>query len=79
MKLLFDQNLSPRLPWVLADIYPEFTNHVHDHDTLRDREHGSFPNTLTGLLRPTPTSLIPPRATNTLFPNLHVHDHVHGL
>ena len=23
MKLLFDQNLSPRLPRVLADIYPE--------------------------------------------------------
>ena len=25
MKLLFDQNLSPRLPRVLADIYPEST------------------------------------------------------
>jgi predicted nuclease of predicted toxin-antitoxin system len=23
MKLLFDQNLSPRLPRLLADIYPE--------------------------------------------------------
>ena len=23
MKLLFDQNLSPRLPQILADIYPE--------------------------------------------------------
>jgi predicted nuclease of predicted toxin-antitoxin system len=23
MKLLFDQNLSPRLPWLLRDIYPD--------------------------------------------------------
>ncbi len=28
MKLLFDENLSPRLPAVLADIYPGST-HVH--------------------------------------------------
>lgn len=29
MKLLFDQNLSPRLPHLLASIYPEST-HVRD-------------------------------------------------
>ena len=29
MKLLFDENLSPRLPRVLADLYPNST-HVHD-------------------------------------------------
>lgn len=29
MKLLFDENLSPRLPRVLADIYPDST-HVHE-------------------------------------------------
>ena len=34
MKLLFDQNLSPRLPRVLADIYPEGT-HVREIN-LRD-------------------------------------------
>ena len=28
MKLLFDENLSPRLPEVLADIYPN-SSHVH--------------------------------------------------
>lgn len=30
MKLLFDQNLSPRLPQVLADLYPE-SSHVSFH------------------------------------------------
>lgn len=34
MKLLFDQNLSPRLPRLLADIYPESV-HVREVD-LRD-------------------------------------------
>ena len=29
MKLLFDENLSPRLPRVLADLYPDST-HVHE-------------------------------------------------
>ncbi len=29
MKLLFDQNLSPRLPSLLADLYPESV-HVRD-------------------------------------------------
>lgn len=29
MKLLFDQNLSPRLPRLLADIYPDSV-HVRD-------------------------------------------------
>ena len=29
MKLLFDENLSPRLPRALADLYPDST-HVHD-------------------------------------------------
>ena len=29
MKLLFDQNLSPRLPRLLADIYPE-SAHIRD-------------------------------------------------
>ena len=29
MKLLIDENLSPRLPRVLADLYPD-SNHVHD-------------------------------------------------
>ena len=29
MKLLFDENLSPRLPEVLADLYPDCT-HVHE-------------------------------------------------
>jgi predicted nuclease of predicted toxin-antitoxin system len=29
VKLLFDENLSPRLPRVLDDLYPEST-HVHD-------------------------------------------------
>lgn len=29
MKLLFDENLSPRLPLVLADLFPNST-HVHD-------------------------------------------------
>jgi predicted nuclease of predicted toxin-antitoxin system len=34
MKLLFDQNLSPRLPQVLADIYPES---IHVRETnMRD-------------------------------------------
>ena len=28
MKLLFDENLSPKLPELLADVYPEST-HVH--------------------------------------------------
>lgn len=28
MKLIFDENLSPRLPQVLADLYPDST-HVH--------------------------------------------------
>ena len=30
MKLLFDQNLSPRLPKMLADIYPH-SQHVREH------------------------------------------------
>ncbi len=29
MKLLFDENLSPRLPRALADLYPDST-HVHE-------------------------------------------------
>ena len=29
MKLLFDQNLSPRLVWLLADLYPE-SMHLRD-------------------------------------------------
>jgi len=29
MKLLFDQNLSPRLPSLLADLYPD-SAHVRD-------------------------------------------------
>ena len=39
MKFLFDQNLSPRLVRLLADIYPE-CSHVHDlgMDTASDIE-----------------------------------------
>lgn len=29
MKLLFDQNLSPRLPQLLADLYPD-SEHIRD-------------------------------------------------
>ena len=36
MKLLFDQNLSPRLPRLLADIYPDSV-HVRDIG-LRDAD-----------------------------------------
>jgi predicted nuclease of predicted toxin-antitoxin system len=36
MKLLFDQNLSPRLPGLLADIYPESV-HVREV-ALRDAD-----------------------------------------
>ena len=36
MKLLFDQNLSPRLPYLLADIYPDS---VHIREVgLRDAD-----------------------------------------
>lgn len=44
MKLLFDQNLSPRLVKSLADIYPD-SNHVYllGIDRVRDRErYGSM-------------------------------------
>ena len=39
MRFLFDQNLSPRLVHLLADIYPE-CSHVHDlgMDTTNDTE-----------------------------------------
>ena len=39
MRFLFDQNLSPRLVHLLADIYPE-CSHVHDlgMDTASDTE-----------------------------------------
>ncbi len=43
MKLLFDQNLSPRLVRLLADIYPECL-HVHElgMDTASDTEVWSY-------------------------------------
>jgi predicted nuclease of predicted toxin-antitoxin system len=37
MKLLFDQNLSPRLPRLLADIYPE-SIHVRDVGMLESAD-----------------------------------------
>ena len=43
MKLLFDQNLSPRLPRVLADIYPESVHvreiKMHDATDTKIWEH----------------------------------------
>jgi predicted nuclease of predicted toxin-antitoxin system len=40
MKLLFDQNLSPRLPRLLADIYPECV-HVREVG-LRDADDSAI-------------------------------------
>jgi predicted nuclease of predicted toxin-antitoxin system len=42
MKLLFDQNLSPRLPRLLADLYPESV-HVREVG-LRDAQDGDIWN-----------------------------------